>query len=276
MAKIAPYKVLGREFRPSGREILEKYINMPVHRLFDRIGLNHADAITVMNDATRRCLEKRHSVPVSLVPNGCNIPELSSLPPLDPEFTAFADERIVVACSGSFRTRKRLPLLITAFRQLVERRTDVILLILGGGRGYEQAMADLVTELGLDSHVWFAGRISQTEVLSYLQRSDIFCMVSALEGMPVALIEAMAMGLAVVGTRIPGIEEAVIDEQTGVLVDLDDVKGLSSALLRLVDNDALRKDLGSAASAYVETELNWRIITAKYLTALDSDADSHD
>jgi glycosyltransferase involved in cell wall biosynthesis len=273
MAQIAPYEVLGRVFRPSFGEIFEKYVNMPVHRMLDWVGLNRADAITAMNDSTKRCLEKKYSVPVSLVPNGCNVPELSFLPPTDPKFTAFAGERVVVACSGSFRTRKRLPLLLMAFRQLIELQTDVTLLILGGGRGYEQAMSDLVTELGLGSNVWFAGQISQAGVLSYLRLSDIFCMVSTLEGMPVALIEAMAMGLPVVGTRIPGIEEIVIDEQTGLLVEVDDAVELASALHRLVDSDTLRNELGSAASAFVERQLNWRDITAKYLAALDLDAD---
>jgi glycosyltransferase involved in cell wall biosynthesis len=166
-----------------------------------------------------------------------------------------------------------LPLLIMAFQRLVERQPDVILLILGGGRGYEQAMSDLVTELGLGSNVWFAGQISQAGVLSYLRLSDIFCMVSTLEGMPVAVIEAMAMGLPVVGTRIPGIEEIVIAEQTGLLVEADDAEELSSALLRLIDNHALRKNLGTEASAYVERQLNWRDIAAKYLAAVDMDAD---
>lgn len=274
MARIVPYEVLGREFRPSFGEILEKYINMPVHRLLDWVGLKCADAITTMNESTRRNLERTFSVPVNVVPNGCNISERSPNPPVNPDFTTFAGERIVVACSASFRTRKRLPLLIMAFRQLVELRPDVILLILGGGRGYEQAMSDLVDELGLDAHVWFAGRITQRGVLSYLRHSDIFCMVSTLEGMPVALIEAMAMGLAVVGTRIPGIEEVVHDEQTGLLIEVDDARGLSSAMLRLVDNDTLRKELGSAASAFVESQLNWHDITARYLAALDLDADT--
>ena len=88
MARIVPYEVLGRQFRPSFGEIFEKYINMPVHRLLDWVGLNCADAITVMNESTRRNLERKYSVPTSVVPNGCNISEHSALPPVDPDFTA--------------------------------------------------------------------------------------------------------------------------------------------------------------------------------------------
>ena len=78
------------------------------------------------------------------------------------------------------------------------------------------------------------------------------------------------MGLAVIGTRIPGIIDAIDDGETGLLVDVDDVGELTATLRRLLDDDVLRLRLGSAAASHVRENFNWNDIARRYLAAVEA------
>jgi glycosyltransferase involved in cell wall biosynthesis len=266
MREIRPYWLAGRRFRPALREYLEKWLTMPVHRLVDWMGLRSADAITVMSEAGGIGLE-RFRAPVYSVPNGCNIPDSSPPARLDESFLEFRRDKILIAFSGSFRTRKRLPALLLAMQILLQEQLPLALVVMGGGHGYDLAMENFARELGIENRVWFTGHIQQQEVLSFLGHSDIFCMTSTLEGMPVALLEAMALGLAVIGTRIPGTEDAISEEQTGLLVEPDDIDGLASAIRRLASDSALRARLGQAAAQQFVSRFSWDTIARQTLAA---------
>jgi glycosyltransferase involved in cell wall biosynthesis len=263
-AQITPYTLGGSLFRPHAREWLQRFITMPVHRFLDNLGMRHADIITTMSAQATAEL-RRFDVPVHVVPNGCNLPSTLPPPAGDPNLDSTIANRTVIAFSGSFRTRKRLPLLLLAMASLLQKRRDVALIVMGGGHGYNGSMRELAESLGLKEHICFTGHISQEQVLGYLQRSDIFCMVSTLEGMPVALIEAMRLGLAVIGTRAPGIEDAIRNEETGLLVDTDNVDQLAAQLERLVSDESLRRNLGSRANLYSTGTFSWDVIAHQYL-----------
>lgn len=263
-SQITPYDLGGRLFRPHAREWLQRFITMPVHRLLDNLGMGHADIITTMNEQATAELT-RFEVPVYCVPNGCNLPSTLPPPARNVGLDATIANRTVIAFSGSFRTRKRLPLLLLAMAALVQEQRDVALIVMGGGHGYDGSMRALAYALGLKEHIWFTGHISQEEVLGYLQLSDIFCMISTLEGMPVALIEAMYLGLAVIGTRAPGIEDAISNEETGLLVEMDNVDQLVEQLERLVSDEPLRNSLGSRAALHSAGKFNWAAIAQQYL-----------
>jgi glycosyltransferase involved in cell wall biosynthesis len=79
----------------------------------------------------------------------------------------------------------------------------------------------------------------------------LFVLPSLNEGLPIALLEAMAMGKASIASRINAIPEAVIDNETGLLVEASDPDGLASAILKLADDTELRDRLGAAGQAFV-------------------------
>lgn len=117
-------------------------------------------------------------------------------------------------------------------------------------------------ELGLDDIITFLGRKLQDEVRELIGRATIFCLPSIIterggrEGIPVALMEAMAMELPVVSTRTAGIPELVEHQAEGVLVPQKDPNSLASALeLLLIDKD-LRTRMGSAARRKITREFN--------------------
>ena len=89
------------------------------------------------------------------------------------------------------------------------------------------------------------------DVLSLMKSADLFVMSSITEGLGSAVLDAMAMGLAVVGTRAGGIPEAVINEETGRLVEPADPRALAEAITTLLKNRELRREYGDAGRARV-------------------------
>jgi glycosyltransferase involved in cell wall biosynthesis len=118
--------------------------------------------------------------------------------------------------------------------------------LLGGG-GDASVVSDYVSKYGLGNVVDFKGWVTGAAKDQLLADTEIFVLPSRSEGFPVAVVEAMAFGTAVVSTRIPGVVDAIRDEQDGLLVDPGDVNGLCNALLLLLNDAALRHHLGSSA-----------------------------
>jgi len=92
-----------------------------------------------------------------------------------------------------------------------------------------------------------AGR-SRAEILAFFRNADVFALPSYWEGLPVSILEAMALGLPIVSTRINGIPEAVIDDKTGFIVEAGDAPAFAAAIERL-ENAAVRKRLAEGALA---------------------------
>jgi glycosyltransferase involved in cell wall biosynthesis len=81
---------------------------------------------------------------------------------------------------------------------------------------------------------------------------DVFVLPSQYEGLPICLLEVMAMGIPVVGTRVPGISELVEDGRTGLVVPHGNPKALATAVLRLLSNEPLRDQVRAAARRQIE------------------------
>lgn len=126
-------------------------------------------------------------------------------------------------------------------------RKDVRVAIVGDGPQRESLEA-LAASLGIAGRVRFAG--NQADVAPWLQSFDLFCLPSyANEGVPQALMQAMACGLAVVATPVGSIDEIVADGETGVMVPPRDAPRLREAIERLLDDPAVREALGARALA---------------------------
>jgi colanic acid/amylovoran biosynthesis glycosyltransferase len=128
-------------------------------------------------------------------------------------------------------------------------------LVVVGGGPLRSNLEGLVKHLGLQNIVIFKGPVPhhQDALLEEYRQADIFALPSltaggAKEGIPGALIEAMASGLPVISTRHAGIPEVVSAGRDGVLVDEGDSEGLATALARLILHPRMREDMGSAAA----------------------------
>jgi glycosyltransferase involved in cell wall biosynthesis len=150
---------------------------------------------------------------------------------------------------ATLRSWKGHRYLIEAMAQL--RDKNMRLVIVGDGP-QQEAILSQVQDLKLSNQVILAG--NQSDVLPWLQAMDIFVLPSyANEGVPQAVLQAMACGLPVVTTPVGSIGEAVKDEETGLMVESHCTHCLSAAIERLMSNPDLRQKLGSAATQYVRS-----------------------
>ncbi len=145
---------------------------------------------------------------------------------------------------GRLVPAKAHDVLLGAVSELTKMGIDVQLEVVGGGPD-EQALTRLAQTLGVADRVTWHGAQSDTFVWDALCRADLFVLPSRAEGLPVALMEAMASGVPVVSTRVFGIPELVVDGEGGLLVPPDDEKALTGALAWAAENsqamDAMRR-----------------------------------
>lgn len=132
-------------------------------------------------------------------------------------------------------------------------------LILGGG-GEPMPLHALADSLGIKDKVLFPGWISGADKDRALSEATIFVLPSHFEGVPVAILEAMAWGIPIVATRVGGIPEVVGDEE-GILVPAGDINALAAALNRLLANPAMCAAMGKAARARVATTYSREAVT---------------
>ncbi len=121
-----------------------------------------------------------------------------------------------------------------------------LFLVVGDGERRSELEA-LAATLGLGDAVRFLGW--RADLPEIYRASDVVALTSRNEGSPVALIEAMAAGRAVVSTSVGGVPDVVADGRTGVLVPMDDAAGMAAALMRLAADPVLRASLGGNAQA---------------------------
>lgn len=132
---------------------------------------------------------------------------------------------------------------------------DVELTLVGDGplRGEIDAA---VARLGLGARVHFAGRLDEAATLAEIARHDMLVLPSFMEGLPIVLMEAMALGLPVIGSRVAGVPELIEDGQEGLLFRPGDWDDLRRQIARLRDDGALGDRLAAAGRAKVEREFD--------------------
>lgn len=141
---------------------------------------------------------------------------------------------------------------------------DYTLTIVGDGP-IRPALAEQAARLGLTARVRFSGWVSREAMPEIMRTADVFVFPSRDEGMPNAVLEAMASGVPVVATRISGNEELVADGETGFLVPTDDAPALAAVLGRLLGDRELCRQLGAAGRERAQRDYSWRSVARRYL-----------
>jgi len=135
---------------------------------------------------------------------------------------------------------------------------------IGSRRG---ALEALVAELGLGEAVRLLGFVPDQDLPALYNAADLFVLASRrhdllVEGFGISCVEASASGLPVIGSRSGGIPEAIREGETGLLVAPDDPAAVTAAAVRVLEDEALRRRLGAAGRAAVESYYNWDRVTA--------------
>ena len=155
-------------------------------------------------------------------------------------------------CVARLESTKGQVDLLHAFARARRELPDLTLDLIGDGADRAR-LERLRDQLGLGDELRFHGALPTDQVRTALDEADIFVLPSLrhpsgrMDGIPVALMEAMASGLAVIATRLSGIPELVIHEETGLLVTPESPEELAAAIRRLVDDPELSSRLARAA-----------------------------
>ena len=155
---------------------------------------------------------------------------------------------LVIGCVGRLVGLKNHRLLISVLPRLVARFPAVRVVIVGYGE-LEAALQAQAQALGVADRLLITGQ--RSDVSDLLPAFDIFALPSQTEGLSIALLEACATSLPVVASAVGGNPEIIHDQQTGLLVPVDDAPALEEALTRLLASPDLRTRLGSAANDWV-------------------------
>lgn len=136
--------------------------------------------------------------------------------------------------------------LIKAFSNISPNKWHLSLL--GGGDSTE--IEKLVSKLNLDSNIDFIGEVSNVQ--DYLNKANVFMLISNYEGFPISIIEAMKTGLPVIASDVGGVCKAVIDEQNGYLIPRKDIAALQTRLKNLIENPDLLIKFGQESREMYE------------------------
>jgi glycosyltransferase involved in cell wall biosynthesis len=170
--------------------------------------------------------------------------------PLSRRALGLEADALVLGTVARFDRVKGLDVLLRAFARLLQRLPRAQLLIVGDGSEGER-LRRLGRSLGVEGRVVFAGFIP--DAVRCLPLMDLYVSASRREGLPLALLEAMGCGLAVVATRAPGHVDVVEDGVTGVLVPPGDFERLAGVAADLLADPARRSALGEAGRRRAET-----------------------
>ncbi|MDX1584110.1 MAG: glycosyltransferase, partial [Thermoanaerobaculia bacterium] len=175
---------------------------------------------------------------------------------------------------AAMKPYKGIPFLIEACGILESQGVDFELEIIGTGPQMNQ-VRDSITRLGLADRVRLRGALPQDRVAERIAQADIFVLPSVIastgqmEGIPVALMEAMAAGKAVISTSISGIPELIEHGTSGLLVDPANPDQLAEAMMRLIRDPELRSRLASSARIKVEREFDLHESVGSLLSLFD-------
>ena len=237
-----------------GTDILEAPEWSPFHLYIARHALAGADHVTAtglrLASATLRYAPR--AKPVTVVPYGVDLERFQP-----PARDAARNGEVVIGSVGRLSIEKGLDVLLDAVARLQQSGVAVRAVLAGDGplRAKLEAQAQ---QLGITSRVEFRGELPHEAVPDVLAELDIFVMPSKAEGFGVAALEAQAMELPVVASRVHGIPDVVRDGRTGLLVPPGNADPLASAIARLAGDRALRQQMGRAGRAFVQERYRWQ------------------
>ncbi len=194
-----------------------------------------ADAIVAVSDGVSEDMCRVSGLPrskVTTIYNPIDFKSLSAMAkePVDMPWFAAGEPPVILAI-GRLELQKNFPNLLRAFA-LVKQQRPARLIILGEGSDRER-LTGLIAEMGLESDVSLPGFVGNPA--AYMAHSAVFAMSSAWEGMPVALIEALALNIPVVSTDCPSGPSEVLDRgKYGDLVPMDDSPALAAGILKVL------------------------------------------
>jgi glycosyltransferase involved in cell wall biosynthesis len=240
----------------------------PARRMINRILSKMTDKIVAVSEDVKKDIIRYGKVEPSkivVIPNGIDTEKFNpkgNFADIRKEFS-IKKGALVAGFVGRIVLAKGLEYLIDSIPYIKEECKNIKFLIIGEGslveRLHEQAKENKV----YDYIIFAGGRRDIPDILSCI---DVFVMPSIAEGLPNALLEAMAMGKPIIATEIGGIPEVIKNGVNGLLVPPRDPRALATAIKGLIGNDQLAAQMGQAARDLVVNKFSMRSIAQKWQT----------
>jgi glycosyltransferase involved in cell wall biosynthesis len=154
-----------------------------------------------------------------------------------------------------FRTQKRLDDWLAVAAQIAHQESNVTFLLVGDGPEMPLVRSK-VNEFGLQEHIRLPG--FRTDGRRFIGLMDLFLMTSQFEGLPIAMLEAMALGKPVVATAVGGIPEVIVDGQEGRLAPVGAIDLLAEQVIDLLHEPEQRARMGKRAASKIESQYHIR------------------
>lgn len=212
-----------------------------IQKLFIRTVMKIPDSLILLSEKVKEMAssflpESKLSVlPSSVDTDRFNAP--------DRKFPVFPNHVRILFVGGLDPFRKGVYDLLDSFKKVLEECPDTVLVMTGGGSFAE--VRRKWKKLGLNANIEFLGWFDEDELPNLYASCDILVLPSYNEGLPYVVIEALSSGLPILSTSVGGIPEVVKNTENGFIVSPGDIHALTSALLKLVQNDSLRARISS-------------------------------
>lgn len=262
-----------------GNELLYPKRNPVLHKLM-LFCFKNAKKIFAVSSYTKQLLinEGIEENKIAVIPNGTD-PQRFNLNIDFKELVKKHDlqnKKIILSISRLVK-RKNFGAVIEVMPEILKEVPDAVYII-GGTGPMEEEWKKLAEEKEVEDKVIFVGYIPDEDLPKYYAMCDVFVMPSIemkeegeVEGFGIAFLEANACGKPVIGGKSGGVEDAIVDGETGFLVDPINKKEIKEKIIKILKNPSLAKSLGMKGRKRIEEELSWRKVTERLMKELTKD-----
>jgi glycosyltransferase involved in cell wall biosynthesis len=198
-----------------------------------------------------------------MVNNGIDVKRVNSIEKKD-------TDNLLILSMARYHPVKNPMMLIRAAHYVLVKNSKCKFLLIGGGYHdtLHQTMRNYIEENNLTNHITLMNWVDRSEAILYLNTADIYVSSSRTESFGYSVVEAMSNGLPIVGTKIDGTKDIVINGLTGFIVNIDDHVSMAEKIMYLLENPDIRKTMGDAgrirASELFDVKNNVRYLEEYY------------
>lgn len=247
-----------------------RFANNFMHRLarLEEETAQNATLIVTISKYSLEKIQKHYGIDQSkirIAPNGVDVEKFKPTQNIEAARRQFGlGNEPCVLFVGSLIPRKGLPFLVEAAKKIVKEQAETKFIIVGDGPLKNQ-LANSLETANLSGNFKFFGNLKEDALSAVYNCADVFALPSIQEGQGIVLLEAQASGKPVVAFEVGGVNEALRNGETGLLVKRGSSDELADALLKLLGDGALRESMGINGRRFVTKNFTWDICAQKML-----------